>query len=284
MNATVSIEQVRERVKALPALPRAVHDLRTALRQEDVASARVVAAVSSDQALTAAALRLANSSFYGLSRRIVSLDEAVHILGLRTLSRAVMTAAVMSSFERGRCPGFDFDGNWRHALATAMCAEMLAQPRGVDADAAYTAGLLHDIGRLALASCFPDEFAQALAHGVMHDLTPMEAERAVMGIDHAAVGGIVATHWRFAPCIVRSIQQHHEVRQDGEDDSLGLLDVLHLADHITHALDLSHEADDMVPALSHDAWDRAAPSSEELLQLFGQIETRMAAVGCGLAA
>ncbi len=276
----LSVEAVLSKVKTLPPLPQVVHELTAALRCETVQADRIVRVIENDPALTVTALRLANSSFYGVSGRVVTLRDAVQILGVNTLSSAVMTAAVMSRFDRTSCPGFDFDACWRHAIATALCAQMLAQPRGVEADVAYTAGLLHDIGRLALATYFPQPLAQAIAWGAEHDVTPLEAEQHTLGIDHAEVGGMLADHWRLAPVVALAIRAHH---QEHVADASGLIDVLHLADNITHALDLSATPDDMVPPMSLAAWERLSPSRAELQQLFERIEARVA-WGAGVAA
>jgi len=281
MNTRLSGEQVLARVKTLPALPQIVHELERALHSDTVSAERIVKLVASDQALTMTALRLANSSFYGASGRVVSLRDAVQILGLQTLSSAAMTAAVMARFDTRACPGFDVDGTWRHALATAVSAQMLAESRGVEACAAYTAGLLHDIGKLALAMHFPEPFAAALARSAEHEVEPGEAERAVLGIDHGVVGGLIARHWRLAPVVCAAIELHHDVPAEGSGGA-GLLDVLHLADNITHSLDLSQIADDMVPPLSLAAWGRIGIRETELQQLFENVETRVQGLDLGV--
>jgi putative nucleotidyltransferase with HDIG domain len=278
MNPRLSAEQVLSRVKALPPLPQAVHELGEALRSDAVRIDRVIGVVGRDQALTTAALRLANSSFYGVSGRVLCLRDAVQILGLNTLSAAVMTAAVMARFDPACCPTFDFHACWRHAIATALCTQKLAVPRGLDGDEAYTVGLLHDIGRLALASHFPEAFAQTLAWAGTHDVPPLQAERELLGIDHAWVGGVLAEHWRLGAGVIEAIRTHHELPPTRGH---GMLDALHLADNITHALDLSHEPDEMVPTLSIAAWERIGLSNAELQQLFEHIEERMQHIGRG---
>lgn len=278
MKHALSSDEVLARVSNLPALPEIVYQLELALRSDIASNERIVRLVSSDAGLTAAALRLANSAFYGVSGRVVSLRDAVQILGLETLSAVAMTGAVAASFDRSACPGFDFDGLWRHALATALGAQALARTRGVDECAAYTAGLLHDIGSLALASHFPEQFAATLAFSAANAVVPLEAERELLGIDHAIVGGLIAAHWRLAPGVATAIRLHHDV-PTGEADTL--LDVLHLADNIVRALDISRSADDMVPPLSLAAWERIGPSGPELQQLFEHIETRMRTLDLG---
>lgn len=277
----ISEDQLLARVKHLPALPQAVLELNEAMRGEDVQADRIVRIVSRDPALTIAALRLANSSFYGVSGRIATLRDAVQILGLNSLVAVMMTAAVRAVFDGATCPGFDFDGEWRHAIATAVGAQMLAQSRGLDPCEAYTVGLLHDVGRLALAAHFPQQVSEAMAWGVANDAAPIDAEREVIGIDHALAGHAIATHWRLAPHVVEAIGQHHETPPDA---GCNLLDVLHLADTITHALDLSRAPDERVPPLALGTWERMELSGEELQRVFESIESRMQACDFGVAA
>jgi putative nucleotidyltransferase with HDIG domain len=265
-------EALLEKVRELPALPQVVLDLMAAFRREDVPMEQLATKLSRDQALTAKTLRLANSSFYGVAGRVASIRDALSILGLRTLSTVATTAAVMSSFERTACTGFDFDAFWRHSIATALCAQSLAELLDIHPGSAFTAGLLHDIGRLALASHFPEELGLAISWRIQHDVLALEAEQQILGIDHAAVGGMIAAHWRFTPDIVEAIQLHHDVPPHRKP---ALVDLAHLADNITHALDLSQEGDDMVPPISLDTWERLNLTPQQMEQVFKRTESQV---------
>jgi len=273
MTSRPTLDAIRERVRNLPALPGVVLELDRALNSDTGSSDRIVRLIGGDAGLTAMALKLANSPFYGASGRVRSLRDAVQILGLRALSTAVMTAAVMARLQPADCPGLDTDAAWRQALGTALCAQRLAEPRGVDPCTAYTAGLLHDIGKLALATCFPEAYSAVLAWAARHDVPHLDAERELLGTDHAEVGAMLAEQWRFPRAIVDTLRRHHAVPDDAEDP---LLDVVHVADAITHALDVAGAPDDAVPPLSPAAWRRLHPSDEELRRTFEHIEGRLA--------
>jgi len=268
-HATLHPDAVHAKVRTLPALPQAVIELRSALKREDVAVDELAATISHDQALTAKTLRLANSSFYGVAGRVSSIRGAINILGLRTVATVATTAVVISSFDRTACAGFDFDGFWRHALATAFCAQELAAVTHMDGEAAFSAGLLHDIGRLALATYFPLELGQTLAWAAEHDVHAIEAERLMLNTDHAAVGGLIAEHWNFAPAIAEAIRCHHELPAH---TTATLADLAHVADNMTHALDLSGLDEDMVPPLSLAAWERLALSPQQVQRIFERTE------------
>ena len=279
----IGADEIRAHVRSLPPLPRAVVELRAALADEGAGADRITAIVGRDPALTAAALRLANSSFYGVAGRIGTLRDAVQILGLGTLSAAVLTAAVMANVGRGAaaCRGFDPDSAWRHAVATALSAEALARWRGLDADAAYVCGLLHDVGRLALAAHFPARFAATLERLSGHDELPIDVERELLGTDHAEVGALIAAHWKLPARVVDAIGGHHDAQHAGEP---GVLDLLHVADNITYALGLSESADEIVPPLSPAAWERVGLSQAELPAFFAHVERRMQRFSVPLAA
>ena len=151
-------EMLMSTVRELPALPAVVLELIDLLGREGVAAEQLVAKISHDQALTAKTLRLANSSFYGMPRKVSRVSDAISVLGLRTVRTVVTAAAVTGSFAPPRCEGFDFVAFWRHAIGTAVCARLLATGMKVDPEAAFTAGLLHDLGHLVLAAVSPSGF------------------------------------------------------------------------------------------------------------------------------
>ena len=272
----LSQDEVLARVHRLPPLPQVVHELRAALADDSTGPDRIAAIVAGEPALTLAALRIANSPFYGVSGRVTTTRDAVQILGMSTFTSAVTTAAIVAGLGRGSCPGFDVVSSWRHAVATALSAQMMARSRGHDAEAAYVGGLLHDVGRLVLAAHFPAPFSATLAHVTSHGEAPLDVERELLGLDHAEVGAMVAAHWRLPTRLVEAIAHHHEL--DGGDDR-GLLDLLHVADNVTYALGVSGSADEIVPPLSSDAWTRVGLVGSDLPQLFAEIEARMQGLG-----
>ncbi len=260
------------RVRDLPALPQALTDLLVALQREDVAIDQLAIRISRDQALTAKALRLANCSFYGVAGRVNSIHDAINVLGIRSLTTALTAAAVAGSFKRPECRGFDLDAYWRHSMACALCAQAVAQTVNLDPGLAFTAGLLHDIGRLALAAQFPAVVEPAFAYRAKHDIAMRDAERHVLGFDHTDVGALVAQHWHFAGVVVDAIKCHHE-----PPDSIKatLTDVIHMADNIVHALDLANVTDELVPPLSLDAWTRLALTESQCMRVFERTETEL---------
>lgn len=265
MNSPVDSTTIFARVRDLPALPQALVDLMTALQRDDVAVDEIGMRIERDQALTAKTLRLANCSFYGVAGRVRSIRDAVNVLGMRTLGSALAAAAVSGSFALRECPAFNLKAYWRHSMATGLCARALAEIVELDGSDAFIAGLLHDIGQLALVAQFPSTAESVLAYKSRHDIPMSEAELHVLGIDHASIGSLVAAHWHFAPVVVDAIARHH---RPGAGATATMSDIVHVADNIVHALDLTGAADELVPPLSASAWSRLALTPGQCVAVF----------------
>uniref|UniRef100_UPI00097C28CF HDOD domain-containing protein n=1 Tax=Pelomonas sp. KK5 TaxID=1855730 RepID=UPI00097C28CF len=255
-----------------------VTDLIRSLDDPNVSVEQLARRISLDQAITARTLRMANSSFFGLPRQVASVLDAASVLGLRSVRNIALAAGVAEVFAAAKCPGFDFTEFWRHSIGAALCAEAAAQYLDQDTGMAFTLGLLHDIGRLALASGFPQPYSAVMAWRIAHDATPLEAEQAVLGIDHAKVGLMLTEHWQFAPALCEAIGSHHAPGESGTAASTPMSDLLHLADNMAHGLDLSHSPDDIVPPLSAASWGRLGLSDAQLFSMFSQTERRHEAV------
>ena len=264
----LSVNDVLARVRELPALPALVIELIDSLDKESTSAEQLADKISNDQALVAKTLRLANSSFYGMSREITSVADAATVLGLRTIRNIAIAAVLAEHFGRGDGE-LDFDAFWRHSLATALCSAAIARETGFDEGMAFTLGLLHDVGRLVLASAFAEQFSQVVAHQRAHDCPSLDAERAVLGTDHAAIGRLITEQWRFSPGLVAAIAGHHEP-PDAADAKASLSDLVHVADNIAHALDLSRLEEDAVPLLSMTAWTRLGLDEAACQRVFEQ--------------
>jgi putative nucleotidyltransferase with HDIG domain len=261
-----------ERLRDLPALPQVVIDVQSALSREDVSLDEIAQRISHDQALAARTLRLANCSFYGVPGRVVSIRNAIGVLGLRSLSTMLTAAAVSNAFRDVACKDFDLGSFWRHSIAVALCSQDIARTLLVDADVAFTAGLLHDLGRLALASKAPIEMAAVLVRRNEDDCLMLTAEHSILGTDHTVIGARVAGDWHFGAKVVDAIRLHHE---PPASPLVTLIDIIHAADSIVHALDVSGDCNEMVPPLDVGAWNRLALTPNQSHAVFRRTESEL---------
>lgn len=262
----ISDETLDKLIGDLPSLPQAVLDAMDLMRDDDSSAADLALCIERDQALTARALRVANSAFFGVSGRVRTVRNAIDLLGRRAVNCLLTSSAVSAQFRNVPGSQFDYAGFWMHAVGTAMAARSLAHELRLDEDAAFTSGLLHDIGRLALVSGCPEANEAALQHAQANDLPPLLAEREVLGTDHAVVGARVATHWRFPPDIVTQIREHHDPK-GGANGKPDVVDVIHLADALVHGLDLTAAPHEAVPALDLRVWARLGLQQSQLLPI-----------------
>lgn len=280
----IRADELYRRVHALPALPRAVMDALVMLRRDDASAEECATCITRDQAITARTLRLANSAFYGVPGRVATVRDAICLLGRRTLRDLIATAAISEQFSPSHCPGFDFNAFWRHSLGAAIAAQRLACELGGDDDMAFIGALMHDIGHLALATYFPVETGAVLAETRARDQPRHEVERALLGIDHAEVGAMIARHWRFPAPVVSAILHHHA---SPAAVSAGTLDALvcqvHVADAISHALDFNDAGDESVPDIDPACRAALALSPAQVLRVFTHTEAGVMALSEALA-
>jgi putative nucleotidyltransferase with HDIG domain len=267
--STLGLDDIVRNLEDLPSLPAVVMELLTSIDQEDVDISVLAKKVSHDQALTAKTLRLANSTLFGLQVKVTTIQQAITFLGFQTTRNLITAAAVTGCFPEGQCAGFDDKAFWRHSIATAACCKVVARRLRFNQDYAFTAGLLHDIGRLVLVSSFPAPYQQVMEYRKANDTYVLDAERAVLGVDHVMAGAALAEHWNFSDTMKTAIAYHHDPDAPGAG---GLAAIVHVANAIVHALDIAGEEDDLVPAVSPAAWASLGLNQEAYLHVFRETE------------
>ena len=174
---------------------------------EDRLSAPELAlAIASDQALTSKILRLANSAYYGFPRRITTVRDAVVLLGFRTIRSTALASSVMDTMHG---PGdVDQERFWRYSVTVGVLAELLSRAGRQHLDEAFTAGVLHNIGRLALDQHRPGALASARQMAAAQGIPVVRAEEVILGYTDADLGAALATHWNFPPALCEAIAHH----------------------------------------------------------------------------
>jgi putative nucleotidyltransferase with HDIG domain len=265
-------EQLVQGVQDLPSLPAVVMELLSSIEQDNIDISVLAKKVSYDQALTAKTLRLANSSSLGLQVKVATIQQAITFLGFQATRNLITAAAVTGCFPNGLCPGFNDKAFWRHSIATAACARSLARRLRFNQDVAFTAGLLHDIGRLVLVTGHPKAYGEVQAWRNKEDSDWEVAERAVLGVDHVDAGIALAEHWNFSDTMRQAIAWHHAPETPGAGF---LAAIVHVANAVVHALDLAGEEHELVPTLSSVAWDAMGLNEEAYLDLFRETEQQL---------
>ena len=224
--------ELLDRVDDLPPLP-AVAAKVMGMAEDDKTSAMDLAQVlATDQALTAKLIRISNSAYYGFARRISTVREAVVMLGFKQVRQVAVGASMMNTFKRsGVDDGFDLDLFWGHSVGVAVAAEALAKKTlGAKPEDAFTAGILHDIGRLVLRQVLPQEFSHAISIARTGEMALHEAELEITGYAHDEIGQALGERWKFPGHLVDAVRCHHDDNLTAAAD--GLAGVVAQSNHL----------------------------------------------------
>jgi putative nucleotidyltransferase with HDIG domain len=211
----MTANEIVAHLKSLAPVSPAGLKLINLLDQNNQENSEIIEILKYDSVLTAKVLRLCNSPYYGFNESIASIDQAVLMLGYEKIARIILPlcfgGAMGTPLEAYAFAATDL---WRHSFVTALAAETLAQDgliANMEPSAAFTAGLLHDIGKLAFNQVLAPDLISSLRHQIdAHGLSRIEAERQIIGTDHAEVGACMLHAWKLPPEIVEAVANHHQ--------------------------------------------------------------------------
>ena len=209
------VQEIAE-LRPLPAVALRVLEI---AESEHFSAHELAQAIGTDAALTAKMLRLANSAYYGFPRRISTVRDAVVLLGFRAVRSATLATCVIDAMPQGT--QIDDRTFWHFSITVGMLAEVLARSARAHADEAFTAGVLHNIGRLALDQHRPDALRRAVHLSRSEGMSLPEAERALLGYTDAELGGALALFWNFPTELAEAVARHQRPFADvGDRNSL----------------------------------------------------------------
>ncbi|MEP6847348.1 MAG: response regulator [Acidobacteriota bacterium] len=232
-------ENLRRLVSQLPnvpSLPLLYTELVDELAKNDPSTKKVGEIVKKDIGMTVKILQIVNSAFFGLRRRISDSKEAVEFLGLDTIASLTLSLGVISQFEAHLPKGL-FATIWNHSVAVGALAAKIAgaESREVVSDA-FTAGLLHDIGRVVLAINLPKKFESVKEIAIRDGVSRVEAERRVFGATHSEVGGYLLGLWGLPSTVVQAVA-FHDTPGDSNSEGFDAITAVHAANVIQGSID-----------------------------------------------
>ncbi|HYS82253.1 MAG TPA: HDOD domain-containing protein [Anaeromyxobacteraceae bacterium] len=262
---------VLSRVKELPALSATALRLAELARDARSGAADFERVVRPDPALTANLLRVANSAYFGLRCRAESVRQAVTVLGVKRVSE-VAAAVALAPVIPSRLPGYELEASafWLHSVAVAVLAERLSLQLGLRCpELTFTAGLLHDIGKLAIGAFVADD-APSILIRTRGGLPFVAAEQAVLGVDHGQVGGLMAEAWSLPSAAAAAARWHHAPGAAPEGAPQALIDLVHVADGLAHTLGLGADAGELARGVDAGVEDRLGFRVRDLEQTAGK--------------
>jgi HD-like signal output (HDOD) protein/ActR/RegA family two-component response regulator len=223
---------------SLPSFPSLYVEIMKELDSSTSSLESIAAIIAKDPGMTAKILQIVNSAAVGFSRQVSSPYDAVQLLGVGTVRSLVLSAHIFSCFDRTLSKGFSITRLWDHAMKTGAFARRIMQLEQVEpaaAEDAYTAGMLHDVGKLMLANSVPGQFQQALTLAAERKIPFPEAEFEVFGATHAGAAAYLLGLWGLPAPIVEAVAFHHEPRKSGMR-ALGPLAAVHVANVLEQEL------------------------------------------------
>ena len=218
-------DHTRRRLSGIPAFPPVTLKLLSLLSNDSVDIGKIAKLISGDPVFCARILRRANSAEFALQTTVRSLRQAIMILGLNRTWQETLSAAT-AAFTRAALGASELRRCWRHTIACAVISEKIAQACDVEPATAYSAGLLHDIGRLGLLVAYPAEYEAVIRKAAERTCDLLDFERERFGVDHAEAGRWLAAKWQL-PEIYQVIAGRHHDRPDGSPTDL--LTIVHVA-------------------------------------------------------
>jgi putative nucleotidyltransferase with HDIG domain len=232
-----------DQIETLPPLPAITQQI-LAVTESPASSAEEVAKVlCQDQAIAAKVLRVANSPFYGVSRKITQVSRAVVILGTSAVSNLVLGLCARATMSQPATRQFpEHAALWRHSMAVAAVCEMIARRVGYKPpEEAFVAGLLHDLGQLAMSTFQPELFSE-LSCTPRSEARYLQLEGEYFGIDHSEAGYRILTHWGLPESLCQIVRRHHHWDLDGNAGSEQLFAMLTLGNMFSHLAGFSLDA------------------------------------------
>ncbi|MGA2267919.1 MAG: HDOD domain-containing protein [Bryobacteraceae bacterium] len=204
-------------LRALPPFSAVARHVLQLVSREDIAFRKLAESIKADAALGADMLRVANSAFFGSRYPVTGVLHAIAMLGLDRI-RSLVTTVALKNYTNPACGRAALARCWRHNLGCALISEQIARRTGVDTDFAYTAGLLHDIGRLAMIAAWPERYTALLDSAMCEPLHVLELERQELGIDHARAGHFLINDWKLPSELAAIAERHHAPLVEGLGD------------------------------------------------------------------
>jgi len=245
----------------VPALPELYVRLRELINAPGGNSQKVSELLSKDPSLVMKVLKTVNSSAYSLRQPVVRLEQAVTLLGFNEISNLVLAATVLKQFPVR--PGdrlLNLKKFWEHSIGVAVMARVLLKfshrKLGTNAEDAFIAGLIHDVGKLMMYQAFPREFTDSMNLCRTEQLTLVMAEERVFGFSHQDIGAYVADAWGFSRNMVKAIELHNSpFMLDTDDESFVFVSLIHTGDLLAHFQGFGNSGDPFLPAFHCDCVD-----------------------------
>ncbi len=269
-------DQILQIIRDVPALPTVAVEVQKLLSDKDMDFRKLVEKIKYDPGLTANILSLANSAYFGFSRPVNSLSDAVVLMGTKRIYELIIAESLAPLVHKS-VKGYDLPAGklWEHSVAVAVGCEELTRMLHISApDYIFTAGLLHNVGKIVLGTFVEIEADPILELARKSDMSFDEAEKSILGIDHAEAGAILLESWKLPEHFINAAQYHHRPDENPSDDHL-IVDLVHTADVLTMMSGLGTGTDELNYRADQKVIDRLGVTPKLAEKIIANVLTGM---------
>jgi HD-like signal output (HDOD) protein len=239
-------KKINEYIGNMPSLPTTVAKVLEVCNNPQTSPADLNHVISLDPVLVGRVLKLINSAYYGLGQQVTNLVRAIIMLGINTVKNLALSTAVMGNLSAGKdFQGLNMEGFWRHSLCVGVAAKILARQRGIDSkqtEEYFTAGLLHDIGKIPLNAVLAGEYMLTVSTADRERTSLFQAEEKTLGINHCAAGSLIVKAWKLEGPVGETIINHHTYA-DYSGDNKDILYSIAAANHFASSMEIGFSGD-----------------------------------------
>ena len=265
------IRQLIEDTKSLPTLPTVITKLNALVARKNSTNQEIARVISSDQILSAKVLRLVNSPFYGFSRRVSTVSNALILLGVNVIKSLILSTSIFEMMEK------NLVGLWEHSMATAVASNVIATRMNLpDKEEVSTAGLLHDIGKIVIRIYLNNDVDRIAALAEEKGIPTYEAERLILGTDHSEVGKWLSESWLLPEKLIEPIACHHDVAKSVNHRHHTA--IVHFANILVEARGMGHGGAAGVPSIQDAAKEALKLSNDDLEAIIANLEDKLVEV------
>lgn len=278
----ITYDDLQERLNDLPTLPTVVQELNRIIADPMSTIKDVEEVMLKDQSLTAKVLTLANSAYYAIPGGVSNLSRAIGFLGFDTVHQLVIAASVFSTLKITGETKFDLISFWKHSIGVAIVSEVIAEKIGHKQPSdLFTCGLVHDMGKIAIAMLNLELLDEISDHAVEEKITFFQAERKMESMTHTRIGKILGEKWKLPTPVQNCVLYHHEpkttLRSGISPEMNQYVDIVFLANSLMHAIRFGNSGYKIAPGLPKEILQRLTIQPEEVGPMVKEFKEPLAA-------
>lgn len=249
------LDKILSKIEDLPTLPIVIQRILQLINDPKATTKQIGSIITSDQSLTAKTLKLVNSAFYGFSKKITTVDQAIVIIGFNAVKNLAISASVFDIFKNmNQRSSFDRYGFWTHCVGTAFIAKQISEDTRIgNPGEIFVSALLHDIGKIILDIYYADEMNRILYNANNKNIPFYQSEEEIMSFNHAELGFLLSRKWNLPDNLYIPIRYHHYPNKAIKYESI--VAIVHTANIITKAGNIGYDGDSVTPKISTHAWN-----------------------------